>query len=390
MPTIVVVAGTRPEVIKMAPVFRALRRCASLKTLFLSTGQHREMLSQACSVFSITPDYDFSVMQPAQGLSELTGRLLTHATAWLKEYRPDAILVQGDTTTVLALALAGFYERIPVGHVEAGLRTYNYDAPWPEEMNRRLTDPICRWCFAPTSSSRENLLAERISSERIHVTGNTVIDALLYVRDEVIGKVDSSIMVRNLGVDADFARRYFDEAKPGESGAGNLMLVTGHRRESFGSGFEEICRAILTLVERNVQLGVVYPVHLNPNVQEPVRRILGGHPRIQLVPPASYEAFIWLMNKASIVLTDSGGVQEEAPSLGKPVLVMRDTTERPEGVKAGTCQLVGTQSDSIVAHTEQLLRNPLEYARRSMLRNPYGDGRAAERIAGIIEASYAQ
>lgn len=388
MKNIAVVAGTRPEVIKMAPVFLALKNRARIRPVFLSSGQHREMLAQACRVFKIVPDYDLDVMRAGQDLTDLTGRLLLSAGQWLRDHRPDAILVQGDTTTVLALALAAFYARIPVGHVESGLRTYNLEAPWPEEMNRRLTAPICRWCFAPTPLSRQNLLAERIPSERIFVTGNTVIDAVLYVRDAALKRTDGSEFGRSLGLDQAFVSQYLGEVAPGTGVRKPFLLVTGHRRESFGDRFEGICRAILALVQRNENLGVVYPVHLNPNVQRPVRSILGGNSRIQLIEPVSYEAFVWLMIQARLILTDSGGVQEEAPSLGKPVLVMRENTERPEGVDAGSCEVVGTSHDSIVTRTEALLRDQREYARRSALSNPYGDGKASERIADIVSGYF--
>lgn len=382
--TITLVAGTRPEVIKMAPVWFALRASPVLAPLLISTGQHREMLDQAFGVFGLKPDVDLGLMQPGQTLPDLTARVLTSMTAVMRERKPAAVLVQGDTTTVLGTALAAFYERIPIGHVEAGLRTYNFEAPWPEEMNRRLADPISRWCFAPTEWSAANLRAEQVAPERVHVTGNTVVDSLLWVREKLRRDgLTAEQVVTRCQIPADFAARYLRGAL--SSNAPRWLLITGHRRESFGDGFENICRAVNELAERYPDLGLLYPVHLNPRVQEPVRRILGANPRVALIPPVGYEDFIWLMDRAHFVLSDSGGVQEEAPSLGKPVLVMRSTTERPEGVEAGTCRLVGTDPKTIVAEAAQLLNNPGDYARRSGLKNPYGDGAAARRIVEILE-----
>lgn len=385
---IALVVGTRPEVIKMAPVWRALQDSAQLRPLLISTGQHRQMLDQAFAVFGLTPDIELGLMQPGQTLSDLTARVLTAMMAPLQRARPSAVLVQGDTTTVMATSLAAFYERIPIGHVEAGLRTYDLDAPWPEEMNRRLCDPISRWCFAPTGWSAANLAAERIPAERIHVTGNTVVDALLWVGGEMRNKGwTASDVAAECKIPAEFAARYL--ASSGISGEAarprRWVLVTGHRRESFGEGFENICRAIAQLAEKYPDIGLLYPVHLNPNVQEPVRRILGANHRIALIPPVGYQNFIWLMERCNFVLSDSGGVQEEAPSLGKPVLVMRSTTERPEGVEAGTCRLVGTQPDVILREASTLLDDSEEYRRRAALKNPYGDGTAATRIVEILE-----
>lgn len=383
---IAVVVGTRPEVIKMAPVWFALQRSPTLTPLLISTGQHREMIDQAFAVFGIQPDIELGVMRPGQTLPELTARILLRMTELLTERRPAALLVQGDTTTVLASTLAAFYIRIPVGHVEAGLRTYNFDAPRPEEMNRRLADPISRWCFAPTENSAANLRGERVPAAQIFVTGNTVVDALLWVKVKLarLGPA-SDVVAARCQIPAEFVRTYFADGEP----LRRWILVTGHRRESFGAGFENICRAIKELTQRHPDVGVLYPVHLNPNVQEPVYRLLGSQSHVALIPPVGYEDFIWLMDRCHFVLSDSGGVQEEAPSLGKPVLVMRDTTERPEGVEAGTCSLVGTNSTSILAACERLLNDPLEYARRSALRNPYGDGLAAERIVTQLERDLA-
>jgi UDP-N-acetylglucosamine 2-epimerase (non-hydrolysing) len=405
--TVALVAGTRPEVIKMAPVWFALRDSTRLRPLLISTGQHREMLAQAFSVFGLKPDIDLGLMQPGQTLPDLTARVLTSMTETLRTHRPSAVLVQGDTTTVLGTTLAAFYERIPVGHVEAGLRTYNFDAPWPEEMNRRLTDPISRWCFAPTEWSAGNLTAERVPAAAVHVTGNTVVDALLWVREKMrrsgLGAME---VAARCGIPEGFAAEFLHPAAPraqlsgiGSEGCANdqlpttnnlktqrrWILITGHRRESFGHGFENICQSIAELARRYPDLGLLYPVHLNPNVQEPVRRLLGANPRVALIPPVAYEDFIWLMDRCHFVLSDSGGVQEEAPSLGKPVLVMRDTTERPEGVTAGTCCLVGTDPATILRESARLLDNDGDYARRSALRNPYGDGTAAERIVRVLE-----
>ena len=386
--TVAIVVGTRPEVIKMAPVWFALSESRTLAPLLISTGQHREMLDQAFTVFGLRPDIDLGLMQPGQTLPDLTARVLTSMTSVFRERKPAAVLVQGDTTTVLGTTLAAFYERIPVGHVEAGLRTHDLEAPWPEEMNRRLADPISRWCFAPTAWSGANLRAERVADARIHVTGNTVVDALFWVREKLKRNgLGAEQVVTRCKIPADFAERYL-RTTPSAATAGQpprWILITGHRRESFGQGFENICRAIATLAERYPALGLLYPVHLNPNVQEPVRRILGNNPRVALVPPVGYEDFIWLMDRTHFVLSDSGGVQEEAPSVGKPVLVMRDTTERPEGVDAGTCRLVGTSPEVIVREATTLLDDTADYARRSHLRNPYGDGEAARRIVTILE-----
>lgn len=383
MKTVVVVAGTRPEVIKMVPVYFALQQSKRLRPVFLSTAQHRQMLDQALAAFGITPEFDLNLMQPGQTLTDLTARVLVAVGKFLQEEKPAAILVQGDTTTVLASTIAAFYARVPVGHVEAGLRTYNLESPWPEEMNRRLADPISRWCFAPTEMSRDNLLTERMPAERVHVTGNTVIDSLLWMRDRLQAKgMTAHAVAARCAVPEVFAKRFLQTP-----GVNRWLLVTGHRRESFGDGFEAICRAIAGLVERYPDLGVLYPVHLNPNVQEPVQRLLGGNERVALVPPVGYEDFIWLMDRCTFVLSDSGGVQEEAPSLGKPVLVMRDTTERPEGVAAGTCRLVGTNPEVIWREAVLLLDDSAELKRRGQLRNPYGDGHAAEQIVRILEES---
>ena len=360
---IAVIIGTRPEAIKMAPVVRALQRSEILRPMIISTGQQRELARQALASVGITPDIDLDLMRPNQTLSGLTARVLEAVFQTLEEVRPAACLVHGDTTTAFAATQASFYARVPIGHVEAGLRTYDFDRPWPEEMNRRLIDPLCRWCFAPTSLSASNLARENIPTAHIFETGNTVIDALLECRARIV-------------------------PEGSKTETGRMVLVTGHRRESFGDGFLAICQAIRRLVEEREDIRVVYPVHLNPNVREPVFRLLANHPRIRLQEPVAYEEFVALMDQSYFILTDSGGVQEEAPSLGKPVLVMRDTTERPEGVHAGTCLLVGTDPDKIVREGLRLLDDEPEYRRRAGLKNPYGDGRSGERIAGILERHF--
>jgi UDP-N-acetylglucosamine 2-epimerase (non-hydrolysing) len=382
--TIGILVGTRPEVIKMAPVYQVLKNSQHLRPMLISTGQHRQMLDQAMSVFGLQADIDLGLMQPGQTLPDLTARVVSSVTSVLQQHSFAAILLQGDTTTVLGSALAAFYANVPIGHVEAGLRTNNLRSPFPEEMNRRLTSPLARWNFCPTELSRDNLVRENISGATCHVTGNPVIDALLWMRDRLRARRDRPEgLIDRVGVPTGFARRFLDGT------AARWILVTGHRRESFGGGFERICTAISRLTEAYPDLGVLYPVHLNPQVQEPVRRLLGNNNRVALVNPAGYEDFIWLLDRCTFALSDSGGVQEEAPSLGKPVLVMRETTERPEGVTAGTCTLVGTDPDKILREAGVLLSDPVEYARRAALKNPYGDGQAALRIRSILEADLA-
>lgn len=377
-----VVAGTRPECIKMAPVYFELQRSATIEPVFLATAQHRQMLDQTLGVFGIRPEHDLDLMQPGQTLSDLTARVIQAVSAWCQQEQPAALLVQGDTTTVLASAIAAFYHQVPVGHVEAGLRTGNMQSPFPEEMNRRLTSPLARWHFCPTELSRDNLRAEAIHGEQIFVTGNTVVDALLWVRDQLASRgVTRDSVIRSTNMPPLFAERFLipEDAR--------WILVTGHRRESFGGGFERICEAIAELAQRYPDVGILYPVHLNPNVREPVNRLLGDNPAIALIEPVDYLQFVWLMDRCTFLLSDSGGVQEEAPSLGKPVLVMRDTTERPEGVAAGTCRLVGTDPQRILEEAALLLDDPAEYQRRSSLANPYGDGQASARIRQVLEAS---
>ena len=367
---VMVVFGTRPEAIKMAPVVHALQALPGIRTEVVVTAQHRQMLDQVLSLFDIRPEEDLDLMRPGQGLADLFSRALTGMHEVLQRRKPDLVLVHGDTSTTLAAAMAAFYQRIPVGHVEAGLRTGDMQAPWPEEMNRRLTSPLTTFHFAPTEGARDNLLREGIHSD-VHVTGNTVIDALL----EVAARIrNDSALAGKLAAQFPFL-----------AGERRVLLVTGHRRENFGDGFERICLALREIAARG-DVDVVYPVHLNPNVQEPVHRILGDCPAVHLVEPQDYLPFVWLMLRADVILTDSGGIQEEAPSLGKPVLVMRDVTERPEAVTAGTVELVGTDDARIVAAVNRLLDDPDAYAAMSRAHNPYGDGKAAARIAAIVEA----
>ncbi len=381
---VALVAGTRPEVIKMAPLYFALRGSTKLEPYWLSTGQHREMLDQAMAVFGIHADLDLALMQPGQNLTDLTARVLAKVGEALPGIAADALLVQGDTTSVLGAALAAFYAGLPVGHVEAGLRTGDILSPWPEEMNRRLTTPLCRWCFAPTERSAANLRAEGVGAERVQVTGNTVVDALLWVRARLADQgIDARTVAAKCQIPAAFTERFL------ERGGARWVLVTGHRRESFGSGFDDLCGAVRQLADRHPDLGLLYPVHLNPRVREPVNRILGDHDRIALVEPADYQSFVWLMDRCHFLLSDSGGVQEEAPSLGKPVLVTRDTTERPEGVDAGTCTLVGTAPERILDAAESLLADEAADAARAAIRNPYGDGTAARAIVATLERDLA-
>lgn len=366
---ILTIFGTRPEAIKMAPIVKCLDSYPGVESHICVTAQQRQMLDQVLELFSIEPDYDLNMMQAGQSLTDITARALAGLEGVIADCNPDIILVHGDTTTTFAAALAAFYKRIPVGHVEAGLRTGNVYSPWPEEMNRRLAGAISTWHFAPTGQAAKNLSAEGVAADRIWVTGNTVIDAL--------ASVIKGLRANNK------LREKLDEQFKFLNSERRLTLVTGHRRENFGDGFEDICKALLELGSRN-DIEIVYPVHLNPNVQEPVRRLLGGHPRIHLIEPLDYLPFVYLMNRSHIILTDSGGIQEEAPSLGKPVLVMRQTTERPEAVEAGTVRLVGTDKQRIVAETNHLLDSEEHYLTMSRAHNPYGDGRAAERIVEVL------
>lgn len=379
-----VVFGTRPEAVKLAPVVKKLKTTDGVECRVCVTGQHRQMLDQILSVFELRPDVDLDLMVPNQTLADLTARSIKALDRYFADDSPNLVLVQGDTTTVFCAALVAFYHRIPLGHVEAGLRTGDLASPWPEEANRVLTSRLTALHFAPTEGARDNLLREQVPAERIFVTGNTVIDALMWVRDRVAGRGEGFLQqAGELGIAQEFTAKFLSRNGADADPAGihpKFLLVTGHRRESFGDGFQNICAAIRQLVDKEEDLGIIYPVHLNPNVQGPVRNILGDHPRIQLIPPVSYEPFVWLMSKAHFILSDSGGVQEEAPSLGKPVLVMRNNTERPEGIAAGTCRLVGTDPETIVRESMLLLEDPAEYGRRSRLGNPYGDGEASGRI----------
>ena len=367
---ILVVFGTRPEAIKMAPLVSRLKADPAFSVTVCSTGQHREMLRQILALFDLSPDIDLDLMRPGQGLPDLTAAVLSGVSAAIRESQPDRVLVHGDTTTTLAATLASFYARIPVGHVEAGLRTHDIYAPWPEEVNRRVTDVIADRLYAPTESSRANLLREGVPEDGIVVTGNTVIDALF---DALNGPL------------ADRGRQEAIEAEwPFVGSAKRIILVTGHRRESFGSGFANICTALGHLADRT-DVHIVYPVHLNPNVQAPVKARLSGRENISLIEPLDYLPFIHLMSKCDVVLTDSGGIQEEAPSLGKPVFVMRTVTERPEAVEAGTVRLVGTDVDRIVAEVAGVLDHPDRYEAMRRVHNPYGDGQACARIIASLK-----
>lgn len=367
---VLTVFGTRPEAIKMAPLVHALADDERFDAKCCVTAQHREMLDQVLELFEIKPDYDLDLMKPGQTLNDVTARILTELKPVLQDFKPDVVLVHGDTATTFAASLAAYYEQIAVGHVEAGLRTGNIYSPWPEEGNRRLTGALTKFHFAPTDTSKQNLLNENFSEANISVTGNTVIDALLLIQD----KITTNETLKN-ELSAQFP--FLDESK-------KLILVTGHRRESFGGGFERICEALAITAKQHPEAQIVYPMHLNPNVREPVNRILSEVDNIHLIEPQQYLPFVYLMTRANIILTDSGGIQEEAPSLGKPVLVMRDTTERPEAVEAGTVKLVGTDVDTIVSNLHVLLTDKNEYEKMSFAHNPYGDGKACERILTVL------
>ncbi len=371
---ILTIFGTRPEAIKLAPVVKAFQdRSNYFRSSVCVTAQHREMLDQVLRIFDIKPDFDLNIMKPKQDLYGVTSEILSKLKELLKEVKPDLILVQGDTTTTFAASLAAFYERIKVGHVEAGLRTYDKYKPFPEEINRHLTSVITDYHFAPTENAKLNLQREGIQEKDIFVTGNTVLDALLWILKK------QSKPEEQKGMEEYFLKTFgFSTLHP------RLILVTAHRRESFGEGFENICQALKELSLRNRDVQVVYPVHLNPNVREPVYRIIGNVDRIHLIEPIEYESFVYLMNRSFFILTDSGGIQEEAPSLGKPVLVMREVTERPEAVESGTARLVGSKKESIVQEAQKLLDDPKEYQRMTNRRNPYGDGKAADRIVQIV------
>lgn len=383
MKKIMLVFGTRPEAIKMAPLVKEFQKHPErFETIVCVTGQHREMLDQVLHIFEIKPDYDLNIMKQGQDLYDVTARVLTGMRDVLKEAQPDVVLVHGDTTTSTAAALAAFYQQIPVGHVEAGLRTHNIYSPWPEEMNRQITGRIATYHFAPTPLSRQNLLAEDVKEEQITVTGNTVIDALYMVVDKI--KRDKAldaeleVLLKNAGYDVN---RLADGKK--------LVLITGHRRENFGDGFIHMCTAIKDLTKMYSDVDFVYPMHLNPNVRKPIHEVFGEDlsnlGNMYFIEPLEYLSFVYLMEKSTIVLTDSGGIQEEAPGLGKPVLVMRDTTERPEALEAGTVKLVGTNYERIVHEVSELIDNQEYYDRMSKAVNPYGDGLACGRILSVLE-----
>lgn len=379
---IMLVFGTRPEAIKMAPLVKEFQKYPDkFETIVCVTGQHREMLDQVLHIFDIRPDYDLNIMKQGQDLYDVTARVLTGMRDVLKEILPDVVLVHGDTTTSTAAALAAFYQQIPVGHVEAGLRTHNIYSPWPEEMNRQITGRIATYHFAPTPLSEQNLLAEGVKDEYIHVTGNTVIDALYMVVDRIKNDKELDAELGNLLKQAGYDINRLVGGK-------KLVLITGHRRENFGDGFINMCKAIKDLTKKYLDVDFVYPMHLNPNVRKPIHEVFGEDlsnlGNMFFIEPLEYLSFVYLMEKSSIVLTDSGGIQEEAPGLGKPVLVMRDTTERPEALEAGTVKLVGTNYDKIVAEVSALLENQEYYERMSKAVNPYGDGLACGRIQKIL------
>lgn len=371
---VLVVFGTRPEAIKMATLVHGLKSSDAFETRVCVTAQHRQMLDQVMDLFEITPDFDLNIMAPGQTLNHVTTSILNGLEQVLDEFNPELVLVHGDTATTFAAALAAYYKKIDVGHVEAGLRTWNIYSPWPEEGNRQLTTVLTKFHFAPTSSSKDNLVREGVGHSDITVTGNTVIDALFWVTRKIKNNPQLQKSIKSL-------IPVLDENK-------KLILVTGHRRESFGEGFEKICTAIKNISEQNPGCQIIYPVHLNPNVQEPVNRILTGVDNVHLIPPLDYLPFVYLMMTSFLIITDSGGVQEEAPSLGKPVLVMRETTERPEAVAAGTVKLVGTDIQLIEREVNILLTNQAQYEAMSAAHNPYGDGHAVEKIIDTLLEAY--
>ncbi len=383
MKKVMLVFGTRPEAIKMAPLVKAFQaQPEKYKTIVCVTGQHREMLDQVLSLFEITPDHDLNIMQKGQDLYDVTTRVLVGMRGVLKDVQPDVVLVHGDTTTSTAAALAAFYQQIPVGHVEAGLRTHNIYSPWPEEMNRQITGRIATYHFAPTQLSCQNLLAEGTEQEKITITGNTVIDALYMVVDKIKSNSELKNELKGILFNAGYDVERLANGK-------KLVLITGHRRENFGTGFINMCQAIKTLTEKYPDVDFVYPMHLNPNVRRPIHEVFGEDlsqlGNMYFIEPLEYLSFVFLMEKSTIVLTDSGGIQEEAPGLGKPVLVMRDTTERPEALDAGTVKLVGTDYDKIVNEVSTLLDDSNAYEAMSRAVNPYGDGQACNRITKVLE-----
>lgn len=379
MKKLLIVFGTRPEAIKMAPLVKEFQKYPqTFETKVCVTAQHREMLDQVLELFEITPDYDLNVMKPGQDLYDVTSNVLLGMRNALNDFQPDVVFVHGDTSTTFTTALACFYQKIRVAHVEAGLRTYDIYSPWPEEANRQLTGRLATYHFAPTSTSEQNLLNEGIKKENIAVTGNTVIDALFWVLDKIENSKELQQKIHYQLSSMDYQPQ--DNKK--------IILVTGHRRENFGQGFINICEALAEIAAGNLDIDIIYPVHLNPNVQKPVRDILSNVPNIYLIEPLSYEPFVYLMSRSYIIITDSGGVQEEAPSLGKPVLVMRDTTERPEALEAGTVKLVGTDKEKIVKATQELLDDVEAYKHMSHASNPYGDGHACEKIVEFLKGSH--
>ena len=399
MKKVMLVFGTRPEAIKMAPLVKAFEQYTEdFKTIVCVTGQHRQMLDQVLGLFEIVPDYDLNIMKQGQDLYDVTSRVLLGMRDVLREVQPDVVLVHGDTTTSTAAALAAFYQQIPVGHVEAGLRTHNIYSPWPEEMNRQITGRIATYNFSPTPLSRQNLLEEKVSEASITVTGNTVIDALYWVVDKIKRDEALSEELKKVLADAGYNVNRLNENEDEDENKRRLVLITGHRRENFGDGFIHMCTAIRDLVQKYPDVDFVYPMHLNPNVRKPIQEVFtdlnslstgegwGEAGNMFFIEPLEYLSFVYLMEKSTLVLTDSGGIQEEAPGLGKPVLVMRDTTERPEALEAGTVKLVGTNYDRIVNEVSQLLDDAAYYDAMSKAVNPYGDGKACERIVNFIKA----
>jgi len=374
MKKVLLVFGTRPEAIKMAPLVKEFEKHNDVESKVCVTAQHREMLDQVLDMFEIVPDYDLNLMKPGQDLYDITSNVLLGMKDVLSDFNPDVVLVHGDTTTTSATSLSAFYQKIKVGHVEAGLRTGDIYSPWPEEVNRQITGVLANYHFAPTTTSKDNLLKENKSEGNILVTGNTVIDALFLTLE----KIENNKELKNSIISNINEQYTLDDNK-------KLILVTGHRRENFGQGFINICEALKTLALNNPDIDIVYPVHLNPNVQKPVKELLSDVSNVHLIAPLQYETFLYLMSKSYFIITDSGGVQEEAPSLGKPVLVMRDTTERPEALEAGTVKLVGTDSEMIIKEAQVLLDDDMEYEKMSKAHNPYGDGKAREKIVKYIK-----
>ena len=375
MKKILIVFGTRPEAIKMAPLVKEFKKdTLNFETKVCVTAQHREMLDQVLNLFQITPDYDLDIMKPSQDLYDVTSSILLKIKPVLEGFSPDVVLVHGDTATTFATSLAAYYQKIKIGHIEAGLRTGNLYSPWPEEGNRRLVGVLTDYHFSPTSTSKNNLLNEGVSESSVFVTGNTVIDALQLVVNRI--KNDESLRLK---IENTIFQSGFQELNS------KFILVTGHRRENFGQGFLNICEALKVLAKNNPDISILYPVHLNPNVRGPVNELLSNVNNIKLVKPFQYEEFIYLMSKSYLILTDSGGIQEEAPSLGRPVLVMRDTTERPEAVEAGTVKLVGSDQDNIIKEVQKLLNDNGEYQKMSKAHNPYGDGNTSEKILNILK-----